>query len=112
VGWKARTAPRSCRLFQRRRHDLVRIGKSGLLPRHRAHADALLDAGIAFLYDAVLERPALFARQLEIQVCAVHRRTQYQPEGLLHPADIQAGGRKNALANKRKRVKREGFGGN
>ena len=54
-------------------HDLVRIGEAGLLAGERTHADALLDAGAAVLDDAVLERPGLLVRELEVQVGEVHR---------------------------------------
>ena len=66
-------ARRARRLEQRRRNDLVRIREAGALAGHRAHADALLDAVAAFLDDAVLERPVLLARELEIEVARRRR---------------------------------------
>src|ERR1700690_87865 len=74
-------------------------------------ANTLLDAGIAFLDDAILQRPALLARQLEIKVGGIHGRTQHQPERLLDPADIKARGRENSLADITQRVEREGCAG-
>ena len=70
-------ARRARRLEQRRRHDLVGIGEAGALAGHRAHADALLDAVAAFLDDAVLERPVLLARELEVEVARVDARAEH-----------------------------------
>ena len=86
------------RLEQRRRHDFVRIGESRALARHRAHAHALLDAVAAFLDDAVLERPVLLARELEVEIPGIHARAEHGVERLLEPPVVEAGRREDAVA--------------
>ncbi len=81
-----------------RRHDLVGIREAGALARHRPHAHALLDAVAAFLDDAVLERPVLLARELEVQVARVHARAEHRIERLFEAPVVEAGGREDALA--------------
>ena len=86
-----RDGARGARGFlERRQHDLVGVGKAGLLAGERAHADALLDAGAAVLDDAVLERPGLLVRQLEIQVGEVHRVREHFAEHLVEAPVIEA----------------------
>jgi len=60
-------------LLERRQHDLVRVSEAGLLTGERPHANPLFDAGAAVLDHAVLERPGLLVRQLEVQVGEIHR---------------------------------------
>ncbi len=90
-------ARRARRLEQRRRHDLVGIGEARALAGHRPHAHALLDAVAAFLDDAVLERPVLLPRQLEIQVARVDARAEHRIERLFEAPVVEAGGREDAL---------------
>ena len=66
---------------------------------------------LAFLDDAVLERPALLARELKIQVGGIDGRAEHQSERLLDPADIEPCGRKDALARVAQRVKVNGGAG-
>ena len=57
--------------LKRRHHELVGIGESGLLATIGAHTDALVQTEAAFTNDAVLQRPALLAGYLEVQVRVV-----------------------------------------
>ena len=72
-------------ILERRQHDFIGVRKAGLLPGQRAHADALFDGGAAFLDDAVLQRPRLLVRELEVQVREVHRVAHQVAEHLLQP---------------------------
>jgi len=78
-------ARRARRFLERLRLDFVGIGEAGALAGHRAHAHSLLDAGAAFLDDAVLERPGLLLGCLEIQIRGVDLRAQGQVERLREP---------------------------
>ncbi len=91
-------ARRARRLGERRRHDLVRVREPGALARHRAHADALLDAVAALLDDTVLQHPVLLARELEVEVARIHGGAEQRAEGPLEPALVESGRRENPLA--------------
>ncbi len=58
-------------MCQRRHHDLVGIGETGLLPAHRTDAHTLIDPVATVLDDAVLEGPGFVATDLEIEVRAI-----------------------------------------
>ncbi len=77
-------------LLQGGQDDLVGVGEAGLLAGERAHADALLDARAAVLDDAVLERPGLLSRELEIEVREVDRVRQHLAENAVEAAIIEA----------------------
>ena len=74
---------------QRLGEDLVGVGEAGLLAGERAHADALLDARAAFLDDAVLERPALVARELEVEVGGVDAARERRAERALELRQVE-----------------------
>ena len=78
---EARNGARGMRGFEQRgQHHFVGIREAGLLAGQRAHTDALLDAVRAVLDDAVLERPRLFTRRLEIDVGVVDGVTHHVAE--------------------------------
>src|SRR5262249_49676226 len=85
-------------LLQRRQHDLVRVGKAGLLAGERPYPDALLDAGAAVLHDPVLERPGLLVRELEVQVREVDRVREHLPEYLVEASVIEPARAQDQLA--------------
>ncbi len=92
--------------LQRGQHDLVRVGETRLLATHGAHAHALLDAVAAVLDDAVLDRPGLLARELEIQVRGVDLVTHHRAEHARQARFVQARGREQRLTREC-----EGIGG-
>ena len=102
----ARDGARGVRgLEQRRQHDLVGIGEAGLLAGERAHADALLDAVGAVLDDAVLERPGLLARELEIEVGVIDGVTHHVAEHARDAVLVEFG-RARAARRARRRADR------
>src|SRR5258708_527466 len=70
------------RFLERLRLDFIGIGEAGAFAGQRAHTHALLDARAPFLDDAILERPGLFLRDLEIQISGVHLGTEHEIERL------------------------------
>ena len=78
-------------LQQCRHHNLVGIGKPGLVATDGTHAGTLLDTVCTFLDDAIFQYPRLKARGLKIQVTTVHGMTQQLPKHLVQVAFIQAG---------------------
>ncbi len=85
-------------------NNLIGIREPGLLTRQRPHTDTLLDAGAAVLDDTVLQRPRLLARELEIQICEIHRMIQHIPEYTVDPAVIEAAGSEYEFACDRDRI--------
>ena len=77
---------------QLRQHDLVGIGETGFLAADRPHAHALLDRVAAVLDDALLQRPRLAARMLEIQIGGVDPRPHQLAEHALEVAGGDAAG--------------------
>src|SRR5581483_9077578 len=59
--------------LQSREHDLIGIRETCLLARQSPDSNTLLDAGAAILDDAVLQRPGLLVRELEVEVREVDR---------------------------------------
>src|SRR5204862_6051745 len=68
------------------------VGEGGLLARHRAHADALLDVEAARLDDAFRERPALVARVLEVEVGVIDLAADHRAEHALELAGLEVVG--------------------
>src|SRR6185437_14774086 len=83
--------------LQRVRRDVVGVGEGGLLARHDANADALVDGEAARLHLALLERPALGAVVLEEEVGVVGAVGEDGAEdlrrgGLVHAERREQGG--------------------
>ena len=84
------------RAQQRLRIDVVGIGEAGLLAGDGAHADALIDGMRAILDDAVLHRPALAPRMLEVEITEIDARTQQRAEGAMQALLVESGGKQQA----------------
>src|SRR5579863_3120361 len=87
-------------LLQRGQDDLVGVGEAGLFAGERAYADALLDAGAAVLDDAVLERPGLLARELEVEVRKVDGVPEHLAEYPIETAVVEAARLQDEIAGK------------
>src|SRR5690606_11551635 len=72
--------------------DLVGVGEAGLLATDRTDAHALLDGVGTIAHDAVLHRPALPSRMLEIQVAEVDAGTEQAAKGAFQAGGIEPGG--------------------
>src|SRR3546814_5947392 len=88
AGNRARGVRRS---QQRLGVDVVGIGEAGFLAGNRAHAHTLFDRMRAVPDDAVLDRPGLAPRMLEIQVAEIdagaEQRTERSEE---HTSELQS----------------------
>src|SRR3546814_10718103 len=73
--------------------DVVGIGEAGFLAGNRAHAHALFDRMRAVPDDAVLDRPGLAPRMLEVQVAEIDAGAEQRTEGAFQPGRIEACGR-------------------
>ena len=97
LGAAARDRTRRARGRQQRLGvDVVGIGEAGLLAADRAHAHALLDRVRAVAHDAVLHRPALAPRVLEVDVAEVDAGPQQGAERALQPGTVQPRGHQQA----------------
>ena len=76
-------------LHQCRLADVVRVGKTGPLACQSAHTDALVDAVRAFLDDAVLQRPRLFPRPLEIKFRLVKRMLMHDAQHFFETVECE-----------------------
>src|SRR3546814_6126173 len=76
--------------------DVVGIGEAGFLAGNRAHAHALFDRMRAVPDDAVLDRPGLAPRMLEVQVAEIDAGAEQRTEGAFQPGRIEACGRQQA----------------
>src|SRR6185369_6144644 len=76
-------------ILERVEADLVGVRERGLLARDRAHADALVDREAARLHDPLLERPALGARVLEVEVGGIELALLQRAEHLRETAFLQ-----------------------
>src|SRR3546814_19770099 len=89
AGNRARGVRRS---QQRLGVDVVGIGGAGFLAGNRAHAHTLFDRMRAVPDDAVLDRPGLAPRMLEIQVAAIDAGAEPRTEGASPPGRTSASG--------------------
>ncbi|MDR6138758.1 hypothetical protein QE438_002062 [Pseudoxanthomonas sp. SORGH_AS 997] len=88
---------RAGRLEQRRQLHRIGVGEAGPVAADRAQADALGTAVARLLDDAILERPGLAARLLEIEVGLIGGRRQQTREDPIQPVQGQAGRCQQAL---------------
>ena len=93
AGDRARGAGRA---QQRLRIDVIGIGEAGLLAGDRAHADALVDGVRAVLDDAVLHRPALAPRMLEVEIAEIDAGPKQGAEGAMQALLVESGGKQEA----------------
>src|SRR3546814_5588986 len=91
AGDRARGVRRS---QQRLGVDVVGIGEAGFLAGNRAHAHTLFDRMRAVPDDAVLDRPGLAPRMLEIQVAEIDAGAEQRTEGAFrseeHTSELQS----------------------
>ena len=83
---------RTRRLRRRRQRcqaDVIGIGEGRFFARHRAHADALVDAEAAGFDDAFFQAPALAAAVLKVQVGVIDLVRHDLPEHLLQRVVIE-----------------------
>ena len=99
-------ARRARGLLERRQNDLVGVGEAGLLAGESAHADPLLDAGAAVLDDAVLERPGLLVRELEVKIGEIHRVRQHLAEDVVDARVVEPARPQDELARQLEGIRR------